>query len=156
MPTTKTKSTKGAKSKAATTSKTKASRTSKPKSPVTKSKPQRAPKAAAPAPTVVTAEDDELRDAGPTREIKEAAQLLKQVSDPTRLKVVLLLSDKEHNVGGLCEELGGQSQPAVSHHLALLRHGQLIEPRRDGKNNIYRLTERGRKLADAIETLVEE
>ena len=36
-----------------------------------------------------------------------------------------------------------QSQPAVSHHLALLRHGGIIAPRRQGKNNFYSLTETG-------------
>ena len=32
-----------------------------------------------------------------------------------------------------------QSQPAVSHHLALLRVAGLIECRRDGKHNFYHL-----------------
>ena len=61
-------------------------------------------------------------------------ELLKQVSDPTRLQVLMLLSEKERNVTELCADLGTQSQPAVSHHLALLRHGRLIEPRRAGKH----------------------
>ena len=47
----------------------------------------------------------------------------------------MLLSEKERNVSELCADLGTQSQPAVSHHLALLRHGRLIEPRRSGKHN---------------------
>ena len=66
-------------------------------------------------------------------EIRRVADLLKQVSDPTRLQVLMLLSEKERNVSELCTDLGSQSQPAVSHHLALLRHGRLIEPRRSGK-----------------------
>ena len=45
--------------------------------------------------------------------------LLKQVSDPTRLQVLMLLFQEERNVGSLCSDLGNQSQPAVSHHLAL-------------------------------------
>jgi ArsR family transcriptional regulator len=32
-----------------------------------------------------------------------------------------------------------QSQPAVSHHLALLRVAGIIECRRDGKHNFYHL-----------------
>jgi len=36
----------------------------------------------------------------------------------------------------LCDYLG-QSQPAVSHHLALLRRAQMIDCRRDGKHNFY-------------------
>lgn len=90
----------------------------------------------------------------PSSKIRQAADLLKQVSDPTRLQVLLLLSDKERNVSELCADLGTQSQPAVSHHLALLRHGRLIEPRRAGKHNFYFLTESGRELASVVNTIL--
>src|SRR5690348_5491410 len=86
----------------------------------------------------------------PAAEIRRVAELLKQVSDPTRLQVLMLLSEKERNVTELCTDLGSQSQPAVSHHLALLRHGRLIEPRRAGKHNFYALTDAGRQLADVV------
>ena len=90
----------------------------------------------------------------PSAEIRRVADLLKQVSDPTRLQVLMLLNEKERNVSELCTDLGTQSQPAVSHHLALLRHGRLIEPRRSGKHNFYGLTEAGRELAHVISTVV--
>jgi DNA-binding transcriptional ArsR family regulator len=90
----------------------------------------------------------------PAAEIRRVADLLKQVSDPTRLQVLMLLSEKERNVSELCTDLGTQSQPAVSHHLALLRHGRLIEPRRSGKHNIYGLTEGGRELARVVYAVV--
>ncbi len=86
--------------------------------------------------------------------IRQAAELLKQVSDPTRLQVLMLLTEKERNVSELCEELGSQSQPAVSHHLALLRHGRLIEPRRSGKHNFYYLTDSGRELAETVQAII--
>lgn len=88
-------------------------------------------------------------------EIRRVAELLKQVSDPTRLQVLMLLNEKERNVTELCTDLGTQSQPAVSHHLALLRHGRLIEPRRAGKHNFYALTEAGRKLAQVVNSVVD-
>jgi DNA-binding transcriptional ArsR family regulator len=87
------------------------------------------------------------------REIQRAASLLKHVSDPTRLQVLSLLSEGERHVGGLCEELT-QSQPAVSHHLALLRLGGLIHRRRQGKNNIYSLTDTGERLSDLVKGVV--
>ena len=90
----------------------------------------------------------------PSPEIRRVADLLKQVSDPTRLQVLMLLNEKERNVSELCADLGTQSQPAVSHHLALLRHGRLIEPRRSGKHNFYGLTEAGRELADVVNSIV--
>lgn len=90
----------------------------------------------------------------PSSEIRRVADLLKQVSDPTRLQVLMLLNEKERNVSELCADLGTQSQPAVSHHLALLRHGRLIEPRRSGKHNFYGLTDAGRELAEVVHSVV--
>ena len=84
---------------------------------------------------------------------KRASILLKHVSDPTRLQVILILSEGERHVGALCAQLS-QSQPAVSHHLALLRHGGIIAPRRQGKNNFYSLTDTGAELAKVVNTLM--
>ena len=85
-----------------------------------------------------------------TKTFQRAAYLLKQVSDPTRLQVITLLSEREHHVGGLCDQFK-MSQPAVSHHLALLRHGGIIERRRQGKNNFYTLTDTGYRLSKIVE-----
>jgi DNA-binding transcriptional ArsR family regulator len=92
--------------------------------------------------------------ARPAVEVRRVADLLKQVSDPTRLQVLMLLNEKERNVSELCAELRTQSQPAVSHHLALLRHGRLIEPRRAGKHNYYGLTDAGRELAGVVDSVL--
>src|SRR6266481_3125723 len=94
------------------------------------------------------------KGARPAADVRRVADLLKQVSDPTRLQVLMLLHEKERNVSELCTDLGTQSQPAVSHHLALLRHGRLIEPRRAGKHNFYGLTEAGRELAAVVHSVV--
>lgn len=111
--------------------------------------------APAPAPTPAPAPPAPPKPTGrPAPEIRRVADLLKQVSDPTRLQVLMLLNDKERNVSELCSDLGTQSQPAVSHHLALLRHGRLIEPRRSGKHNFYGLTEAGRELAQVVNSIV--
>lgn len=84
---------------------------------------------------------------------RRASILLKHVSDPTRLQVILILADGERHVGALCEQLS-QSQPAVSHHLALLRHGGVISPRRAGKNNFYSLTDSGVALSKVVQGLI--
>lgn len=84
------------------------------------------------------------------KQIRLAADLLKQASDPTRLRVLLMLAEGERNVTAIVEGLGLSSQPAVSHHLSLLRHGGLIEPSRDGKFVVYGLTDKGRALAGAV------
>jgi DNA-binding transcriptional ArsR family regulator len=86
--------------------------------------------------------------------IKRAASLLKQVSDPTRIQILLLLSDGARNVTSLCEAVD-QSQPAVSHHLALLRHSAIVEANRDGKQNFYELTELGSSLTESVLSVVD-
>jgi ArsR family transcriptional regulator len=71
------------------------------------------------------------------RALRELANVFTLLSDATRLRILTyLMGDQELNVTDLCERLG-QSQPAVSHHLALLRVSGLIEPRREGKHNFY-------------------
>ena len=87
------------------------------------------------------------------KQAQRASILLKHASDPTRLQAILILSEGERHVGMLCELLG-QSQPAVSHHLALLRHGGVIAPRRQGKNNYYTLTDKGVFLARVVKALM--
>lgn len=68
---------------------------------------------------------------------KDLVQVFKLLADETRLRILMyLLSDKELHVTALCDRLK-QSQPAVSHHLALMRVAGLIEARRDGKHNFY-------------------
>jgi len=73
----------------------------------------------------------------PTHLEKDLVQVFKLLSDETRLRILMyLMREGELHVTALCEKLG-QSQPAVSHHLALLRVAGLIEARRDGKHNYY-------------------
>jgi len=83
------------------------------------------------------------------RRAQQASILLKHVSDPTRLQVLSLLSERERHVGGLCEALT-QSPPAVNHHLTLLRLAGLIDRRRQGKHNIYSLTATGERLSHIV------
>ena len=83
--------------------------------------------------------------------IKDMVKIFKLLSDETRLRILFYLTQADElHVRALCELLG-QSQPAVSHHLALLRVAGLIEPRREGKHNFYRLmTERFEALLDTL------
>ena len=83
----------------------------------------------------------------------ELLQIFKLLSDETRLRILLYLGrEQELHVTALCTRLD-QSQPAVSHHLALLREAKLIEARRDGKHNFYSL-KRG-QFHSVIERLFE-
>ncbi len=71
--------------------------------------------------------------------IYRLTEVFKLLADKSRLKILLALSqDEEMHVSALCEMLG-QSQPAVSHHLTLMRMTGLVGFRRDGKHNYYHL-----------------
>ncbi len=73
--------------------------------------------------------------------IEQLSEFFKLLSDATRLRIIQLLRQNgELHVQALCERLGF-SQPAVSHHLALLKGGTLIDLRRDGKHNYYSVQE---------------
>ena len=87
----------------------------------------------------------ELTDAA----VKDLARVFKLLADETRLRILLYLSRRgELHVRALCDLLG-QSQPAVSHHLGLLRVAGLIESRREGKHNFYRgLPDKFQRLLD--------
>jgi ArsR family transcriptional regulator len=69
----------------------------------------------------------------------ELVMLFKLLADETRLRILHYLMQKpELNVRTFVGLLG-QTQPAVSHHLALLREAGVLQCRRDGKHNFYRL-----------------
>jgi ArsR family transcriptional regulator len=71
--------------------------------------------------------------------LRELVQTFKLLADESRLRLVLALAEEgEMNVSTLCGLLHSK-QPAVSHHLKLLHLAGLIEFRRQGKHNYYRL-----------------
>jgi ArsR family transcriptional regulator len=76
------------------------------------------------------------------RTLSGLAQVFKLLSDESRLKILLALAqDGELHVTALCDLLD-QTQPAVSHHLTLLRMAGLVGFRRHGKHNYYRIESR--------------
>ncbi|GKT03206.1 ArsR/SmtB family transcription factor [Furfurilactobacillus sp. WILCCON 0119] len=68
--------------------------------------------------------------------------LLNTLADSNRQRLIILLGAHLKN-GLTVTELTAQmnlSQPAVSHHLKILRQAGLVEPTRDGLHHRYRLT----------------
>jgi DNA-binding transcriptional ArsR family regulator len=68
------------------------------------------------------------------------AKYFRAFGDPTRLRVLELLAQREHSVGELVELLG-TSQPQVSNHLACLRWCGFVETRREHRVVYYRLAD---------------
>lgn len=65
------------------------------------------------------------------------AELLKNFSDPTRIRIFWLLSHGEECVNNIAA-LVDMSSPAISHHLKSLSQCGLIVSRRDGKEVYYK------------------
>lgn len=71
-----------------------------------------------------------------TSEVLAAAEMLKLISDPTRLRILWALLHGEHSVNELAEHI--HAQPAgVSQHLAKLRIARLVKVRRQGNKMFY-------------------
>ena len=64
------------------------------------------------------------------------ANVFKTLSDPTRLKIVHTIMERELRVCDIAAILN-MSLPAVSYHLKLLKDARLIKYRREGKNIYY-------------------
>lgn len=64
---------------------------------------------------------------------------LRVVADPNRLRILLLLRSEELSVAEL-QEILVMGQSTISTHLSQLKQAGLVEDRRTGKSNLYKLT----------------
>jgi ubiquinone/menaquinone biosynthesis C-methylase UbiE/DNA-binding MarR family transcriptional regulator len=78
---------------------------------------------------------------------------LRLVSDPSRLRLLLLLEREELSVAEL-QEILAMGQSRISTHLAQLKAAELVEDRKQGKNSLYRL--RDNRLADLLHSAAAE
>lgn len=86
-------------------------------------------------------------------EVLEVANAMKQLGDPSRLRIFWLLCHREEcvlNIASLVE----MSSPAVSHHLRLLKAGKLISSKRKGKEMYYKASEN--ELAQVLHHTIEK
>lgn len=65
-------------------------------------------------------------------------KILRVVADPNRLRILLLLKGEEVSVAEL-QEILTMGQSTISTHLSQLKQAGLVEDRRIGKSNLYRL-----------------
>src|SRR5208283_4193144 len=74
---------------------------------------------------------------------------LKVVADPNRLRILLLLKGEELSVAEL-QEILTMGQSTISTHLSQLKQANLVEDRRTGKNNLYKLSPTDGSTLDQI------
>jgi DNA-binding transcriptional ArsR family regulator len=91
-------------------------------------------------------------DLPPAEQVAVAVESFRMLADPTRLRMMWLLSGGEYDVTTLAAAVG-VARPAVSQHLAKLRLAGLVSTHRDGRRALYRV--RGghlrRMLTEAME-----
>ena len=80
-----------------------------------------------------------MSDVLASSDVAVVAKLFRGLSDPTRLRILLALLEREHRVTDLVARVGG-SQANVSGHLACLRECGLVAHRPEGRAVYYRLS----------------
>ena len=62
----------------------------------------------------------------------------KALADPTRRRILQMLSEKSLSAGAIAEAFN-MTKPSISHHLNVLKMAELVSAERDGQNIIYAL-----------------
>jgi ArsR family transcriptional regulator len=82
-------------------------------------------------------------------------QLFRALADPTRLRLINLMSEQEICVCYFIDVIGAP-QPKISRHLAYLRRAGMVAARREGKWMHYRLTmPQDRHAASILKSAIE-
>jgi ArsR family transcriptional regulator, zinc-responsive transcriptional repressor len=86
-----------------------------------------------------------------TKAYEPAGELLKVLSAPARLAIVVALAERPRPVNELVGRLD-MSQPLVSQHLRVLRGARLVDVQRHGREAVYSLTDHhvAHIVADAV------
>jgi DNA-binding transcriptional ArsR family regulator len=79
------------------------------------------------------------------------ADLFKALSDPTRLKIINLLTESENLCVGIIAEKTGMSQPAISQHLKTLKTAGILDARKMGPEVHYSINRK--KVAEFQDTI---
>jgi DNA-binding transcriptional ArsR family regulator len=89
-----------------------------------------------------------------TTERPALSRFLVALGDPTRQKILVLLSREELNVGELTHRFP-LSRPAMSHQLKILADAGLLIQERRGRERVYRVdAARFRSYVDELKTFV--
>lgn len=71
-------------------------------------------------------------------DIQLAAEAMKAIAHPLRLKILCVLGDREVSVQDIVEQVG-TSQSNISQHLAILRDKGVLSTRKDANRVYYRI-----------------
>jgi ArsR family transcriptional regulator, lead/cadmium/zinc/bismuth-responsive transcriptional repressor len=69
---------------------------------------------------------------------KRVGELFSALADPTRVRIISLIAEKETCVHDLCSALD-MTQSAISHQLRVLRDRRIVRHRKQGRHIFYQL-----------------
>lgn len=99
------------------------------------------------------ASDNVINHIPDTEVIVSVSEAMKQLGDPSRLRIFWLLCHTEECVANIAAAVN-MSSPAVSHHLRLLKTAGLIVSHREGKEMFYKAADS--RLADSLHHTIEK
>jgi ArsR family transcriptional regulator len=73
-------------------------------------------------------------------DITQAANSIKAIAHPLRLKILCVLGEEEVSVQDIVEQVG-TSQSNISQHLAILREKAVLSTRKDANRVYYRISD---------------
>lgn len=76
--------------------------------------------------------------------MKKLVDFFRAMGEDTRVKIITMLLEEEMCICELIDELK-LSQPAVSHHMKILKQAELVNDRREGKWTFYSINKEGFK-----------
>jgi len=76
----------------------------------------------------------------PENTTQEMADFFKVLGEPTRIKIIQILFQREMCVCDLASAMN-TNQPAISQHLKTLKLANLVKYRKEGKNVIYSISD---------------
>ena len=88
-----------------------------------------------------------------TKKFSDCAELFSQLGDGTRLKILWILCHSKECVSDIAAAIG-MSRAVVSHHLQLLRKGNLVKAERVGQEIHYSLGDN--KEAKLLHSMIEK
>ncbi len=84
--------------------------------------------------------------------LQEAAGLFGLLASSARTQIVWMLAHGEQDVGTLADAVG-LALPAVSQHLTKLRTADVVDSRREGRRQVYALTDS--RVGEAVREVVD-
>ncbi|MGC9780250.1 MAG: helix-turn-helix transcriptional regulator [Candidatus Heimdallarchaeota archaeon] len=82
------------------------------------------------------------------------SSVLKLVSNPIRLKILLILLDKDWACNCEFESAFDEHQTLISHHLRNLREGGLITFKKKGQWKFYKIVDEARPFSEKLRSLI--